>query len=524
MRSKKLALGVCLMVLLSSALVAADPDDFTPGVSLARSASILDAFKPSVSLYFDNQLFLFNNGDLRSIDDTSTQTLEQTDDKVFIGYLEVGGIIDVTIKEALRFYFDVYRVGFWGDDSAEYVAANPIYFRHVFFSVPLFDGLDVSVGRFRYSMNPDRQHYNYVLTDIVDAVLLKIGKKDQFFGIDLMGDLFSMNAPTSAVYELHAHRHDNVAENFDGDVNIMRLALMLKFNLLNEENTKLTLRPYSMFSRIGATGRSDGSSGGNQQTAGGALGNNADNDWLLVSGVTAYTRLNDFSAYLEFAYSLGKDRTAAGLPDIDISGFMLHLSLAYAFGDMGGATLAAVYASGAKTDANGDYTSYGHVSFKGDKVGGWLFRDYYGVYPYTILGVNGITIDPTEAAKRSPMAAATVRFHLDSIDPFAFKKVDHGLDVELEFWAFMDTSKSGADFGSNTLPIDRYDQRRFGQFMGWELDLNFAYPLFEDLVKLGVRGAMFVPGKFYAHPVIDERSPSGNSTFFGLMVYTSLRL
>ncbi|MDR2735139.1 MAG: hypothetical protein LBC99_11020 [Spirochaetota bacterium] len=508
MRTAKLVVCVFLAVCVSGTLF----------------ASLFSEFKPEVSAYFNNYIYGFNNGDLRSLDETSMSAVEATDDKLFLGYLEVGGTLDVTVVKNIRFYFDVYRVGFWGNDSPEYVAANPIYFRHVFFSLPLVGDLSATVGRFTYALNTDRTHHNYVLSDIVDAVLLRYGKEESVFGIDLFADLFSMNAPIDAVYELHASRHDNVTHGFNGDVNIIRFVLAPVLRPVYNEDTKIIFKPFAMFSRVGATGKPDGSMGGNNQTIAGASGNYADNDWLGLGGLTIYARMGGFSAYLEFAYSMGKDRTQDLLPDVDISGFMGHASLAYNFGDVGAVTLGAVFSKGAETDLEGNYTSYGHVGFKADKAGGWLFRDYYGVYPYTILGARGITIEPTEAAKRSPMAAATLRLDIDSFDPIKFQKAEDGIDITVEFWAFVDTSTSNADFTSDSLGVDKFDQRRFGQFMGWELDVGLAYSVYHNLLTVGVNGAIFVPGKFFTHPVTDTRSPSGNSTFFGVQVYTALRI
>jgi len=485
-----------------------------------------ESFVKSIGLsaYFNSYLYKFNNGDLRSTDNTSIQTVEISDDNLFIGYLELGAMLKAQLVNDIEFFVDVYRVGYWGNDSPEYTSANPIYFRQLYFALPLFEGLDFKVGRFRYSMNNDRAHNNYVLTDLIDAILIKF-HPIQEFGIDFFGDLFSMNAPIDAVYELRAHRHSDVTRYFEGDVNIIRFAFMPYITPVKEEAFLLTLKPYAMFSRVGAIGKKDGTQGGNEITSAGATGNNADNDWLLMAGLTAYTKVEIFSAYIEFGYSLGKDRRGPGIPDVDISGFMIHGSLSLDIGDFASITAGGLYASGASTDENGDYKNYGYVSFKADKVGGFLYRDYYGAYPYGILGTRGIQVDPAEAAKRSPMAAATLKASIDNLDFKTFSKGRDGIDLDLEFWAYFDTSSTGADFsGANyTLAADRYDQKRFGEFMGWELDLRIAWSVSDDLLTVGAEAGMFVPGKFFAFPVANIRSPFGNDTFYGLTVFSSLR-
>ena len=105
------------------------------------------------SVYFNNYLYRFSNGDLRKTDNTSIQTVENTDDEFFIGYLELGAIFEAKLSNGINFYVDLYRVGFWGNDSPEYVAANPLYIRTLNFSLGLFEGASLVVGRQRYSVN-----------------------------------------------------------------------------------------------------------------------------------------------------------------------------------------------------------------------------------------------------------------------------------------------------------------------------------------------------------------------------------
>jgi hypothetical protein len=530
MRSTKLVLAAFALVFVFGGALSAQLAGDRPDPVEAKSSSFVKSV--SLSAYFNNYLYMYNNGDLRETDNTSYQTVEVTDDNFFIGYLEMGGTLKAELLSDITFYMDAYRVGFYGNDMPEYVSANPIYFRHIYFNLPVIDNLlSAQVGRFRYSSidsscDPDRLHHNYVLTDINDAVLLTLNTG--IFGIDLMGDLFSMNAPIDAVYELHAHKSDTV-KYFNGDVNILRFAFIPFIKPLNEENSKVSLRPYAMFSRIGATGKSDGTEGGHEWTSAGATGNMADNDWILMAGLSTYTRFGGFSAAVEFGYSMGKDRKGPGIDTVDFSGIMIHGSLAYEIGDLFSVTAAGIYSSGAETDYEGNYKNYGYVSFKADKVGGFLFRDYYGVYPYGILGSTGIAVRPSEASKRSPVAAGMFRASLDGLNPLTFQKDRNGLDIDVEFWAYLDTSKSGIDFANDsanilaTLAPEMFDQKRFGNFMGWELDVTIAWSVNNDLLTIGVDLGMFVPGKFYAYPVSNIRSPFGNDTFYGLTVFSALR-
>jgi hypothetical protein len=506
MRHSKLVLAVFTLMFLFSGVLSA---------GIVWRPAERDGFLTDIRIgaYFNNYLYKYNNGDLRATDNTSIQTVEITDDNIFIGYLELGAKLEADLLNGIQFFLDVYRVGYWGNDSPEYVTPSPIYFRELYFTAPVFDFLTASVGRFRYAMySEDRLHNNYVLTDLIDAVLLQADMG--MFGVDFIVDLFSMNSPIDSVYELRAPRHRNTTRYFDGDVNIIRFSLIPNITPIEDENMRINVKPYAMFSRIGAVGKADGTMGGHEQTIAGSTGNHADNDWLFMTGLTTYAQIEDFSAYLEFGYAMGKDRKGPGIPDVDFSGIMIHGSLAYNIKDLFSVTLAGLYTSGAKTDADGNYTNYGYVSFKADKIGGFLFRDYYGMYPYSILDSRGISVEPTDAARRSPMAGVMLRGGFHGAKP---------LDINFEFWTYFDTSTSGADFNSHTLAADKFDQRRFGEFMGWELNLKFAWTVNNDMLKIGVDTGVFVPGKFYSFPVASIMAPFGNDTFYGISVFSSLR-
>ena len=513
MRTTKLVLAMLALLVVFSGVLSAQIL-WKPEASDSEGNSFVKSIQ--LGAYFNNYLYKYNDGDLRATDNTSIQTVEITDDNIFIGYLELGGKMKAELAKDINFYLDVYRVGYWGNDSPEYTSAPPIYFRELFFNAPIFEFLTATVGRFRYSLNPAPYtvHHNYVMTDLIDAVLLS-GIFAKEFRIDVFADLFSMNAPIDSVYELRASRHSSVTKYFDGDVNIIRFAFIPQIKPLDDGKNRIDLRPYAMFSRIGATGSPGDNHGGNELTDAGAIGNHADNDWLFMAGLSTYTKIEGFSAAIEFGFSMGKDRRGPGIPDVDFSGIMAHASLAYEMPDVFGITLAGIYASGAETDKEGHYTNYGYMSFKADKIGGFLFRDYYGVYPYGILGTRGLSIEPTEAAKRSPMAGGMFRGSIEALNP---------VSIDIEFWAYLDTSTSGADFEKPwLLAPDKFDQKRFGEFMGWELDVRIAWSIANNLLSVGVDAGLFVPGKFFAYQVASLKSPFGNDKFYGLTVFSALR-
>ena len=479
----------------------------------------------SFTVYFNSYLDGFNNGDLRATDETSVTSVQDSDDKLLIGHFQLGAIFRAKLKYDILFYTDIYKVGYWGNDCTEYRDPEPLYVRHLFVSVPVKKSgstlMHITLGRSRFALFSEKDiHHNYVLADNIDALVFSMNKKN--WGLQVFADLFSMNSPVDSIYDLKAERHEYTVDGFNGDVNIIRFALLPHFTI-GKSDTRMLLRPFFMFARVGAVGTGTANSGGYEQSEAGTSGNEADNDWLMLAGASLKLKAGKLSILGEVSFSKGKDRKRAGTPDVDITGLMGHFSAALSLSPKTTVGLAVLYATGASTDADGNYENYGYTGFKADKLGGFLFKSYYGAYPYAVLDTAGLSMEPVASYRRAPTAAAVFRLNMKEIDLFKVAAPREGLNINVESWFYLDTSSSSTDYSSGSLPADALDHRRFGKFMGYEIDLKISYSLFGGMMETGIQSGVFIPYDFYLIPASDQNAPYGKDIFWGISAFAKLR-
>lgn len=492
----------------------------------------------SFSFYLDTYGYRFSNGDLRRTDDSSFLTVDYTDDELMLAYMNVGFAFEATILDYIDFSIEMNKPGFWGNDSLSTATKeNVVYTRLLNFDVnagkAIFgweaNELSVVVGRQDFEFCEDSSFSEFVFDDTIDAIKLHCYFPSIYVGVDALVDFYSMNSPAEPVYSISAAQHDYTVENFNGDVNIIRFAFVPKFFYQAEEDDALfqleDARVYYLFADIGATGEGDLDSGGYEMTGIGTSGNFADNDWVMIFGLSSYTKLSFLSAYLEAAYSIGKDRKAVGLPDVDISGLLAQLSVIGNFGFAGfdwlEAGLNGLYVTGAQTDQYGNYLNYGFVSFKGNKVGGFLFETYYGNYPSAIVNYDGIDYEAIESSRRAATIAFGGSVAMNMLDFSTFSKGDKGMNAKFEGWWYFDNNTTSMDTNLS-LTADKYNQRRYGKFMGIEIDADISYVFRGSALEVGVQGGLFIPMQFFFIPVTLEEAPYGLDTFWGVQLYTKL--
>jgi hypothetical protein len=274
----------------------------------------------SFSFYLDTYGYRFSNGDLRRTDNSSFLTVDYTEDELLLACMNVGFYFSATILDYFDFNFEMNKPGFWGNDSlSSATKENVVYTRALNFDVnagkAIFgwdaNELSVVVGRQDFEFCEDSSHNEYVFDDTIDAVKLHCYFPSIYVGLDALVDFYSMNSPADPVYSISAAQHDYTVDNFNGDVNIIRFAFVPKFFYQDDSEDALIrledARLYYLFADIGATGEGDLDSGGYEMTGIGTSGNFADNDWVMIFGLSSYTKLSFLSAYLEAAYSIGKD-------------------------------------------------------------------------------------------------------------------------------------------------------------------------------------------------------------------------
>lgn len=491
--------------------------------------------------YFDTAGYRFSNGDLRATDNSSYLTVDYTDDESFLVSSDLGVAISTTLLNVIEFNVELNKPGYWGNDSLTTgTKYNTVYTRTLNMDIDLAsaifgtDSMDLNlvVGRQWYMIGDTWDHQQYIYADAIDAIAAKFKLNNVGLGADFVFDFFSMNSPSDAIYSLKTARHAYVVPNFNGDVNTYRIGLFPYFMMESDGFMKeLIAKAVVMFSRIGAVGENDYDSGGYEMSGIGYEGNFADNDWILLAGANIFVDTEVAEAMAEFAYSLGTDRKYEDTPTVNISGLMMNLSAMVNFGfinmDWLKIGLSGMYASGATTDEYGNYLNYGYVSMKGNKVGGYLFSRYWGNYPSANVNFAGIMYEPVEASRQAGTMAFSAKAAIENLNFADVSENDHGLNLNFDAWMYFDTSTTSMNTNLS-LEANIYDQRRFGKFMGMELDLEISYMFRDEVLEVGAIGAIFMPmalggDNFFYYPSSLEESPYGTDNFFGLEVYSSLK-
>ena len=501
----------------------------------ATNASVLKSL--TFAAYLRNNFYFFVNGDLKNTDSSSYATVEYSDDAVFIGFSEIGVSAKAEILEYITLAVDVSRPGYWGNDSMTTGSKYNAFYLWTLYSK--FDiskailnissiGLDLTIGRMPVAIIDTEDHNNYVLDDTLDAFRVDFLAKDAGIGASVFFDFFSLNSPTDDIYSLKSPRHDYTVPYFDGDVNIFKMGIMPYWKMTGAADDfikTLLASPYFLFVRVGATGDSTYDMGGYEISKVGTEGNYADNDWLMIAGLDVLFDTKVVSVLFEGAYSFGIDRKSADKPNVDISGLLLHGSVMVPFKEMGmdwfKFAADVVFTSGASTDKYGNYLNYGFVSMKGDKIGGYIYNKYYGVYPSAYVNYSGIDFDPIVAKHKAPIFSASAKLKIENLDLSGQAPGKQGLNAGIEGWFYMDTSTTSMDTNM-TLPPDVYDQIRLGRLMGIEIDWSVSYVFSQGVFEIGFEGGLFLPGAFYAYYSSLKDAPFGNQPAFGCDLFTEL--
>ncbi len=509
------------------------------------------------NVYFDTSFDYFKNGDLRDTDTTSMTTVQFSDDEMFLGYYNLGVQFKAVLYKDLQFYFDIYNSGYFGNDSPEFEAeGNTLFLKSAYFLAPFYkkNGIEFSaaLGRQKYRISglekssiesgPEgtslggslyRFHRHFIMDDDIDGLVLNFTHRRIGFSIDALVDLFSLNSPGDSFYGMRGDRHNFTVQFFEGDVNVIRAALAPSYTLDNKGPlNRMKLKLFSSYSHIGAVGLGTNTSGGYEQSNAGASSNKPDGDWLLINSASLYMKFIDrLSIYFEFAHSYGKDFKNSVTPDVTINGFMLHPSIEFDIYDWLKIGAAGIYVKGSTTDKDGNYENYGFVSMKGDKIGGFLFSDYYGNYPYAVVDYYGLWYDGYKTIRRAPMASANFALAIENLNVKTGKKGIEGLNLIVEGWVYFDTSTTGADFSNSSLPAYVLsDQKRLPEegsndvaFMGFEADLMVSYTFFKGLLEVGTKCGVFVPWTYFDVTVSDQTAPAGTDVFWGIEIFSKIR-
>ncbi len=460
--------------------------------------------RTTVRGFFESHYYEYGNIDLRVLDETSNQSILDSDDRGSLAFtgaqLEVGYQIDPQV----RFVFAGSHRGLWGDDQlgSTNVFGTVLYIPALYadlYTKRDNEGVRFRVGRQFYSLGGlGRGVRDYVMADILDMVRIDIP----------VGSVARLTLVPLNVFS-NATRYDNVDFVFllgqqDQAVSNYRGAILTRrfgatFDLIGED---LPLRGqlYGFFTDLHGRGT------GADISYSAILGNFADNDYIANYGLRLHADLGPITPFAELNGSAGIDRKELEARDVDTNGLAWGAGVRVDTRDdaQNGLLLQARYfeAMGARFESDGLQSSHGFVAMKAQQIGGTLFNRFMGVHPSAYAGRNGVSDTPQNINRQS----GTRSFEL-----FAAYKFEPGLKLEGGVWFLQDTGSSDVDFTDldNLEPPPRYSRadfaatRRLGRPLGTELDLDVAW-LFGPHVEVFGRGAVILPGSFYS--IVIDRS------------------
>lgn len=489
----------------------------------------------------------FENTDLRRLDESTTASLQNTDDKQTLAFSRFYLNLYFPITDELYFRVDFFKNGFWGHDqlagassnnnsSSTQTGVDPINFGELNLNYVIWKNqqTDFSTKIGRQFFEIGGESYDYFLKDYLDALTFTYA--NSVLGVFRIMPLEALQLgadPTLHANYVRFFSHDTQrTEFFDGDVNVLRAGFVYDSRNLLDWRSSLTgdllqNKLYAFGARYGATGK-----GGADRAAPGTPGNFADNDFNMMFGTRLLYNLPRqnycLKTFADAAVSTGVDRqlpTAAGEnQDINTNGFGLA-----AGGTLDLVQVASVfdldfsadgfYASGARYDADGTQTSHGFTSFKGSRVGGVIMSKFYGMRPSGFTDSAGFSDTPHDYERKAPAAF----FHL-GLGVTLRKSLRLGFD----YWIAYDTSKSdllsnaranGTTAAINSMTLKAQD--RFGKLLGQEL--NFTIDLaVNEYWALYLRSGVFLPGDFYSTPGLVISTPYGTDNALGVQLGSRL--
>jgi hypothetical protein len=489
----------------------------------------------------------FNNTDLRSLDESTVATIQNTDDKQTLAFSRFYVNLFFPLTDDLYFRMDLFKNGFWGHDqlsgsssnnssSSTSVGADPFNFGELYINYVIFKNqrhdLSIKIGRQFYEIGGET--YDYFLRDYIDAVSFHYASST-LGGFRVMAfDAFQLGAyPTTHANYVRFFSHDSYrVKYFDGDVNVLRAGFVYDSRNIMNWRGPLTgdivqAKLYAFGARYGAVSR-----GGSDRSNLGASGNFADNDFNFMFGTRVLYNLPRkrfvLKTFADFAMSAGVDRrlpTAANeSQDVDTNGFgfgaggSLELPRLISILDVD-LNADGFYASGSKYDKNGTETSHGFTSFKGSRLGGIIMSKFYGVRPSSYTDSGGISDYPHDYERKSATAFGHV-----GVGTTLWQKLRFGLD----YWLAVDTGESvlytNARANGTTSSITSTvlkAQDRLGKLLGQEINFTVDFAA-NQYWTLYLKTGVFFPGAFYSTPGIVTDTPFGTDNAMGVQLGSKL--
>ncbi len=508
----------------------------------------------------------FNNGDLRSINESNELSVEETDDRL---YLVVAGVELATffpVHRRVDFRMDVFKAGFWGHDqlggrdsnnqpTETPSGANPVNFGLLHLNIhlkpePTRDRrADLIIGRQEFEIG-GAVYRDFYQDDVLDAVVMKLHHRTFGFLDLLLIDVFSSGSDSKEVNFAQYLSHDSEkVDGFRGDVNTIRSGALYRYNLIGDSElggTHLEGRAFYYAARYGA-----GNDGGADRTNDGSNGNFSDQDWVVMRGGRLNAGYSDWvRTALTYGESSGIDRKRPSIlfsdlnrelllvnpelffynKDVDNNGRALSYEFEFAFFDERLLiTPTYFYADGGRYNLDGTQASHGFVSFKGHQMGGLMMDLNYGMHPTAYTDDDGLDDFPFHRDRRTGTEVRHLGFAIGVLE---------NVYLKLDWWGAKDTNQSAFFSGSNSTIEQNYRivkalkdfdeqetvilaQRRFGSKVGEEYNVGMDWEI-ENNWHTWFTVGVFKPGRYFTTAGEIDGAPEGSTPFVGFQMGTKL--
>lgn len=480
----------------------------------------------------------FDNADLRDLDETSSTTINNTDDRINLAYSGFFANFYFPLSRTLNFRVDLFKNGFWGHDQLAGRSSNnsqtdtetgadtfnfsQLFVEGVFYRSRIFS-FSTRIGRQRYGIRGLPR--DYIFDDYLDAVTLQLNHHKLGRLRILAADFLQMGSDAADMADdvsFISNDREKV-DNFDGDVNVFRSGLVYEApDIKISSKQRFEIKTYGFYARYGAV---DGT--GDNLSSGGTAGNDADSDYSVLGGARFIYHSNFTDIFLDTAGSTGIDRrlpdAAGNSRDINTDGFAAGFGAVITAADINVVKrmfrnfnfklqLDGFYADGPEYDSNGNRTSHGFTSFKGKQIGGILLNRYRGVHPSAYTDDDGFDSDEHAYNRKS----GTLLAHGGLYTTF-YKKYG----IRFDYWYLKDSGSSTHPAPGSASSSAVSAQQRLGREIGHEINLAFTYAP-EQYWSLYAIGGIFLPGDFYATAGTNTSEPAGTDNFAGFLIGSKL--
>jgi hypothetical protein len=445
---------------------------------------------------FESEWLEYNNLDFRALDETTDQTILDSDDRNSFAFSGASLQLGYQIDDRTRFNLGIAHRGLWGNDqigtinrfgSLVWVSAMNVEWRADDGENPVV----VTAGRqfFEIGGLPTK---DYVLSDVLDMVRVDVPLGDKgtltLVPIDVAGMSSSNDGVNFVSFigqgttQTFGFRGDNMTRRFGGRLTLDGLA------------EGLDLRAYTFYTDVGSLGT------GSDISYNGALGNFADNDWVLNAGLRGAYDAGAVHPWASFDASTGIDRKELVARDATTTGFALGAGLVVATGEDDSGLrgeLGFFQATGTAHASGGLMYNHGYVGMKAQQVGGLLADRFFGWHPTSYIGMFGISDNPQDKSRKSGTRFAQLS---------AGYEVSEGTEFGVDYWFLQDTGSTLIEDLDTIDPPYGYSreafaaQTRLGQVLGHEIDLRARYAV-SDHIRVHAAGGVLLPGSFYAQEI-----------------------